>query len=261
MQIKQLLPKEWSELSTDRFIEFKQLNPEEFTSVIEYRIAQLCVLLDTDTTEFDFDELYDTELEEIMDGIRFIKREPRGNLRKSINGLMFKPVETMTIGEFIDVSTLMQDFYQNFTQILCYAYRGTDENAWGKVIYQPIDTIPFDDRRRMFDKLSIDQTYPAVNAWVDRVQWFITEYTGLFDTDPEPVAEEDLKEMDAEEKKVAQQQNKFQKWAWEKTIHDLCDGDLTKFDEVTDMPATFVFNMMSMRSDLGISGGKSHPQF
>lgn len=256
------LPRQWNELTVERYIEFKQLDPKQFSSVVDFRIAQLCVLLDTDTVSTDFDSIYDDELEAIIDSIAFLKHEPKNSVTHSIGtGLMFKSFDTLTLGELIDLSVLMQDVYGNFTKIMAYIYRDYFVGEWQRRIWQPVTLIAFSEVEPIIAQTSIDKVYPAFRTYLDGIEKLLKDYAGLFDQDPEQVSDDELKKMDAEDRRIAEQENKYQKWAWEKSIYDLCDGDITKMDEVTGLSATFVLNMMSMRKDLGISSDKFHPQY
>lgn len=255
------LPRQWSELTVERYIEFKQLDPKQFGSVVDYRVAQLCVLLDTDTVSTDFDNIYDDDLEMIIDSIAFLKHEPKKSVTHCIDTcLLFKSFDTLTLGELIDLSVLMQDVYGNFTRIMAYIYRDFFVGEFQRKVWQPVTLIAFNEVEPIIAQTSIDKVYPAFRVYLEGIDKLLKDYSGLFDQDPEQVGDEDLKEMDAEERRIAEQENKYQKWAWEKSIFDLCDGDITKMDAVTELHATFVLNMMSMRKELGIVNGKYHQQ-
>ena len=58
--------------------------------------------------------------------------------------------------------------------------------------------------------------------------------------------------MTAEEKKQADLESRYTKWAWENMIYSLANEDITKVNEITDMPLIFVFNMVSMKEELSM---------
>ncbi len=59
--------------------------------------------------------------------------------------------------------------------------------------------------------------------------------------------DEDTTELSPEEKKEVENEKKKSKYAWESLIYNLANEDLTKVDEITNLPLTFVFNMLSMK--------------
>jgi hypothetical protein len=59
--------------------------------------------------------------------------------------------------------------------------------------------------------------------------------------------DEDTTELTPEEKKEVENEKKKSKYAWESLIYNLANEDLTKVDEITNLPLTFVFNMLSMK--------------
>jgi len=52
-------------------------------------------------------------------------------------------------------------------------------------------------------------------------------------------------------KEAVEHGKKAKKWGWESLLFDLCDGDITKMDDVGNQSLIFVFNMLSMRKDMG----------
>jgi hypothetical protein len=87
---------------------------------------------------------------------------------------------------------------------------------------------------------------------------FMNKYENLFnETDDEDDEEQlDVKDFDSIEDYKASLEQKEQgkrskKWGWEALLFDLCEGDLTKIEEIGKLPLIFVFNMLSMRKEMG----------
>ena len=57
---------------------------------------------------------------------------------------------------------------------------------------------------------------------------------------------------DPEELKEQEQEKKASKWGWEQLIWTMCDGDLSKFDAITDTKLVLIFNFLAMRKELEI---------
>jgi hypothetical protein len=45
---------------------------------------------------------------------------------------------------------------------------------------------------------------------------------------------------------------KSSKWGWEQLIWTMCNGDLSKFDAITDTKLVLIFNFLAMRKELEI---------
>jgi hypothetical protein len=75
------------------------------------------------------------------------------------------------------------------------------------------------------------------------------KYHLLFNEDEE---EEEEQPMTSEESKAKAEQKSAVKWGWERLLYSLCNEDLTKFKQVTDLPLIFTFNMLSMKKELNL---------
>jgi hypothetical protein len=65
--------------------------------------------------------------------------------------------------------------------------------------------------------------------------------------------EDDLDEItDTEERKEQEEEKKSSKWGWEQLIWTMCNGDLSKFDAITDTKLVLIFNFLAMRKELEI---------
>jgi hypothetical protein len=55
---------------------------------------------------------------------------------------------------------------------------------------------------------------------------------------------------DADEIKEQKKEQEKQKFAWESTIMTLCNDDLSKFNDILNMPVVLVFNILGMKKTL-----------
>ena len=67
-----------------------------------------------------------------------------------------------------------------------------------------------------------------------------------------PDVEDTGEELDPEDLKEEQEEQRFKKWGWEKVIYDLAGEDITKADQITDLPLIMVLNFMSMKYELKV---------
>jgi hypothetical protein len=77
-------------------------------------------------------------------------------------------------------------------------------------------------------------------------------YANLFEPEFEEETEEDIKDLTPEEKKEIQEEKKIKKWSWERLLYSICNEDLTKINQVSDLSLIFVFNMLSMKKELNL---------
>jgi hypothetical protein len=57
---------------------------------------------------------------------------------------------------------------------------------------------------------------------------------------------------DEEERKEQEEEKKSSKWGWEQLIWTMCNGDLSRFDAITDTKLVLIFNFLAMRKELEI---------
>jgi hypothetical protein len=243
------LPRNWNEVNVSQWLELNTIDPEEYNSVFLQTIEALSILSDTDPEELE--ELSPEQMIDIASKVSFIKREPSNKPKQAVKGFMLKPLDALTLGEFIDLEHYAMQFVQNFDILLSILYKRWKTDEWGNLIFEPY-SYSIMSRKVLFQDVSINEVYGAVKNYIDYSNDFKKRYENLFN----PVIEEDEEvELDAEDLKAEQEEKMFTKWSWEKLLYDLANQDLTKIDAVTDLPLVFVFNMLSMVEDLQLNKG------
>ena len=243
------LPKSWNEISVSQWVEFNSIDQEEHNSVFLYTLEAISILSDTDPEELE--DLSPEELIDLASQVSFIKREPSNKPNELVKGFRLKPMDALTLGEFIDLEHYISQSVQNFTLLLSILYKRWKTNEWESLIFEPY-SYSIMSRKDTFRDVSINEVYGAVKNYIDYSNDFKQRYENLFN----PVIEEDEGvELDAEDMKAEQEEKVFTKWSWEKLLYDLSNQDLTKIDKVTDLPLVFVFNMLSMVEELQLNKG------
>lgn len=241
------LPRNWNEVSVSQWQELALIDDEEFNSVFLQTIEGLSILSDTDPEEFE--DLDPEELIELAQKVSFIKREPSNKPKELVKGLKLKPLDALTLGEFIDIEHYILQFAENFTLILSILYKRWKYDEWGNVVFEPY-TYKLNERKEVFNEVSINDVFGAVNNYIDFSNEFKKRYENLFN----PVIDEDEPtELDQDDLKAEAEEKVFNKWSWEKLLYDLSNQDLTKIDAVTDLPLVLVFNMLSMVEELQLN--------
>jgi hypothetical protein len=241
------LPRNWNEITVNQWVELNTIDTNEFNSLFLHTIEGLSIISDTEPEEFE--DLDPEELLELAAKVRFIQREPSNKPKEMVKGLRLKPLDALTLGEFIDLEHYTMQLEENFTILLSILYKRWKTDEWGNIVFEPY-VYPLMSRKEVFNDVSINDVYGAVNNYVNYSKDFKRRYENLFN----PVIEEtETEEMDEDDIKAEQDEKVFTKWSWEKLLYDLSNQDLTKVDSITDLPLVFVFNMLSMVEELQLN--------
>jgi hypothetical protein len=139
------------------------------------------------------------------------------------------------------------NFVNNLTNICGLCYRVKSRDDWFNEIFEPYRFNPI-DRADRFTDLPINVTYGVVPEYLSFRTELLKAYENLFMPDVEDTDEE----LDVEDLKEEQQELRIKKWGWEKVIYDLAGEDITKADQITDLPLIMVLNFMSMKYELQV---------
>jgi hypothetical protein len=241
------LPKSWNEVRVEQWVELNSIDHNEFNSMFLYTLEAISILSDTDPEELE--ELSPEQLIEIASEFSFIKREPSNKPKQAVKGFMLKPLDALTLGEFIDLEHYVGQSVQNFDILLSILYKRWKRDEWGNLVFEPY-SYSIMSRKDTFQDVSINEVFGAVNNYIAYSNDFKQRYENLFN----PVIEQDEEvELDPEDLKAEAEEKVFTKWSWEKLLYDLANEDITKIDAVTDLPLVFVFNMLSMVEELQLN--------
>jgi hypothetical protein len=211
----------WNAVTVGQFIEIIELDTQELTP-IEFQLERIAIVSGNDY--FDTDE---SELSGILKEFRWLDSLPTNKTKQSFKGLSF--------GAFIDLNSYCTDKAPIFNiDKICATIRGFESIT---------------DECEKIQGESIVNHYSTIQAFIEYRSELLEKYKGLFeDDDPEP-EDDDLKET--EQRKPEQTNNK---WGWQRLIYGLCDGDITKVKEVTELGHILVLNWLSMESELKLKG-------
>ena len=241
------LPKSWSEIDVLQFKEIRELYT--ITEVFNREIEILAIVADVNS-----EELEDLDIEEVtamINEIKFVNSEPSKQYKHQVNDYHFKPLDKLTIGEYIDLEFYFsKDYNQHIGHIASIFYRQKSTNEWGVTIYEPYNFSPR-QRFELFDEYSINDIYGIVPEFIAFRENFMDTYGNLFHDDSDSDEEED-KPTTSQESKDLQLKKSELKWGWERLVYSLCNEDLTKFNEVINLPLIMTFNMLAMKKELNI---------
>ena len=238
--------KAWSNITVATYMELRGLDKVPFDSNFDAEIERLSIIADIDTEELN--EMDINEFREFTKQYSWYKTPPTLKHENEINGLTLKT--SYTLGEFIDLNYLFENEAENFDKILSILYRYSNHDEWGNRVFEPLK-FNLDQRKELFSEVLINDCFGAVVGFVKFKENFYNTYENLFN----PIVESDENEeveMDSEDLRAEEEEKKLNAFSWERLIYDLCGGDLTKVDQMTDLPLILVFNMLSMKRTFGI---------
>ena len=241
------LPKSWSEIDVLQFKEIRELYT--ITEVFNREIEILAIVADVSS-----EELEDLDIEEVtamINEIKFVNSEPSKQYKHQVNDYHFKPLDKLTIGEYIDLEFYFsKDYNQHIAHIASIFYRQKSLNEWGVTVYEPYNFSPR-QRFELFEEYSINDIYGIVPEFIAYRENFMETYGNLFHDESDSDEEED-KPTTSQESKDLQLKKSELKWGWERLVYSLCNEDLTKFNEVINLPLIMTFNMLAMKKELNI---------
>ena len=241
------LPKSWSEIDVFQYKEVRDLYSIE--EVFSREIEILATLADINSE--DIEDLDIEEVTVMLADIKYINSEPSKNFKRQLNDYYYKPLDKLTIGEYIDLEFYFSiDYNKHIGHIASILYRQKSTNEWGVTIYEPYAFSPR-DRHELFDEYKINDIYGIIPEFIAFRENFMETYGNLFH-DNTAEDDDEVRPTNSEEAKEIQQEKSQLKWGWERLIYSLCNEDLTKFEEVTNLPLIMTFNMLAMKKELNL---------
>jgi hypothetical protein len=251
------LPKTWHNVKLYQFKELRQL--DQNLGYFAFQLDTLAILADVDSDELE--DLAIEELNNLFNSVKWVLHEPKKGFKSKLTideeDFIFKPFNKLTLFEFIDLEYfLSNDYIKHLSHILSVFYRRIDKDKWNNVEFEPYIFSPF-ERFEQFDDQIITDVYGILTEYLKYRENFMQKYENLFNESDEDDEEEDdindFNNVDEYKDSLKQKEDgkKARKWGWESLLFDLCEGDITKMDDVGNQSLIFVFNMLSMRKDMG----------
>ena len=243
------LPKQWSQVTLEQFIEFNKIDKDQ--GAYYYNSEALSILADEPIEVIE--DLDVDELNELIKDNKWCASEPSKRYKHEVLGMKFKPFNKLTLYEFIDLDYYFTDNYiTNLDKVCAICYRQSRVNEWGDEILEPYE-FDCNLRAERFLDLPITDVYGIVNEFLKYRDTFLKNYENLFSGEvDEELSEEERRELDPDEVKEIEQEQKLAKWSWEQTIYGLTKGDITKSEKVGALPLIYVFNILAMKKELDI---------
>lgn len=246
-----VIPRGWPEVTVDQFIQLKNIDAKDYGSVLSYNMEQLFILTDTHIDDEYWDEMDSSSLMSLFGSMTWLNSQPSTNFKRDIEEYKFKELSTLTVGEFIDLEYWFgKSYVLNLPQICSILYRRHRLNEWNHLVLEP-RTYDESERLQYFSELPVTDVFGIIGAYLNYKNQFLKTFENMFE---EKDAEDDVDEADltADERNEMAHEKKLMKWNWERLIYQFGNRDSTKFHEITELPLTFFFNQLAMKTDLQI---------
>jgi len=239
------LPSSWDDILVDQYIELRGLDDE--LPYFDLMLETISIVTDTDIDELE--ELSFTELQQLERELTWLTSEPPKRITAKIDNYHYKGLDSLTLGEFIDLNHFFsENFVSNLPKICAILYRQQKRNKWNEIEIEPYDYDP-QNRIGLFMEVGITQVYGIIGSFLEYKSNFEETYANLFKPD---LSDEDTDGLDEETKRDIAEEERLDKFSWERLIYSLTDGDITKTDKVLNLSVVYVFNVLSMKKALDI---------
>ena len=248
------LPSGWCQIKYYQWKELIELEESDL-SFYSMHIERFAILTDTTSSDECWEEMDTRDIKNIVSDLKWLKTSPTNNFKRKIYDFEIKDINLITLGEFIDLEYYFsENYYENLLNICAVLYRKTKIDEWGNKSFEPYGVINIQERSKLFEEIYIEDIYGIIKYFIDFKETFNETYENLFEPTFEDIELDDdvEEEYDEEEQKEIEEEKKLNKWGWENILHNLSGGDITKYDEITNLPLIFVFNQLSYRKDLNI---------
>jgi hypothetical protein len=233
------------QLTWRQFKELSELNIEHFDSKFDLEVEELSIALDEDP-----------EVIMSMTPSEFLKKrsllqtylnkpaKPKDEI--FIDGFTFKkkPFVKFTLGEWIDLEYYITN--QKWLEAVILIYRLSENTHFSEVKWEDWGSL-VEPRINHFMETQFDATRGVIEEAIKWRAQIIEVNSELFSIPVEEEGDDLPDEMKMEVARARAEDEKKAKFAWERTIMDLCNNDVTKFQEVLNLPVILIFNILSMK--------------
>ena len=241
----------WEEITLDQFIQLKSVEADDFHSLLSFKMDQLFILTDTNIDDDVWNDIDTDKLQEIFEQMKWLNVQPTLNFSRKVLKYHFKELNSITLGEFIDLESLFNiNYLLKLPNICAILYRQHRLNEWNHTIIEP---RKYNEKERAdeFLDVKITEVFGIIQAYLSFKKKFVEGFENMFEEPDDFVDKEPQPEPEtAEEIEAIRQEKAIAKWNWERIIYKLMHTHNLTFEEVTELKLIFVFNQLAMQKDL-----------
>jgi len=189
---------------------------------------------------------------QVRDKVRDVKKAlaTMGSSEEVLIGgetLYRKPFDELTLGEFIDMDSYL--IGAELDNMLAVLYRVRTGGGMRKYEYELYSSVNLEYRSKLFLQLESEDVMGVITEYKEYRNNIVATYKSLFENEDDDILTED-DVMTNDERKMMEAQELHGQFAWEALILFLCNDDITKWDQVTDMSLLLTLNIASYRKSV-----------
>lgn len=238
------LPKSWNEISLAKYQDIlTELKKDQLTFTKQIEILSIISGYEMD------DDIWDNmDIEEVTNKLKEVEwlftTQPSSIINYEDKHML--NLDNIKLGEFIDLEFFYKDFEANIHLFIAVMLRKQKEDEWGNILQQPYGNLNLKTEADRLLSTSINNVYGVIRPYVAFREEFLLNYKTLFNPVIE-LTEEEEEQQTEEDIEEIKKQDQLDAFSWELLVHNLIDGDITKYEEVLDLPLVFVFNQIAFK--------------
>jgi hypothetical protein len=226
--------------------QWQELNKPIDTGFFSRMIRFVSIL--TETPEGEIETLPTKQLIESFKTVQHLG-QINDNNKEVINigiELHLVPFSELTLGQFIDLETLVTEGYQeNLCKIVSTLYLQKSGGGFYENEFEPFGKVNVNTRALSVEDLDINEVLGAVNKYLAWRETFFASYDifkdPLEDVDETNATPEELKIIQEEKEKIEQAKGT----QWINIINALSATDMTKFETILNTNVYLAFNQLT----------------
>ena len=130
------LPKQWSEISVEQFLEISEIDKSQGSY---YYNTEILSIICNESTEV-IDDIDVDEMRKIVSQCKWALSQPSNHYKSELLGMKVKPFNKLCLYEYIDLDYYFTNNYiTNLANICGVLYRQSKVNEWGEEIIEPYE--------------------------------------------------------------------------------------------------------------------------
>lgn len=227
--------------------QYQELHEGKAESVFYEMIHFVSVANDLDPLEVeDWDSF---ELIEAYDSVKNLTKfstKPVERIDVESTTLELIPFQILTLGQFIDLETMVNDsFFNNIHKIAATIYLRMEGGGMVELKPERYADINLDYRGQLIQELPAQMVVGACNKYLDFRQNFFNSY----DIFQDPFEGVDIENMDDEERAIYEEEKREHEKRggnqWSDILNILSQNDITKFPQVLETNLFMAFNQVT----------------
>lgn len=237
-------------------ITFNDISVEKYKNIQSLSNIETILAIILDKTDSELEKLDLDQYNLLLNDVKNIKKNTkfvRSNfLEIGDIKLYYKDFKDLTLGEYIDIINYVKDNNINNIMSIFWRVKTKEEDLLNNYILEDY-TFDIEHRSKIFDDVSIIYYFQIKLDLENYMKIIDDRYKIIFD---EELLETD-KELSKKEKLEREHLNKiketYNRNAWNYTVYNLAEGDITKYNQIFRTNVFTVLNTLKIRKELELT--------